>query len=66
MRHCASEALRNGFSTLELVATLPGEPLYLASGFAVIERFALDLPGGIQVPVTRMRKNIGPDQTPAP
>jgi GNAT superfamily N-acetyltransferase len=66
MRHCASEALRNGFSTLELVATLPGEPLYLASGFAVIERFALDLPGGIQVPVTRMRKYIGPEQTPAP
>lgn len=66
MRHCTREAARNGFSALELVATLPGEPLYLASGFAVIERFVLDLPGGIQVPVTRMRKNIGPEATPAP
>lgn len=59
MRHCTREAVLNGFGTLELVATLPGEPLYLAFGFAVIERFELDLPGGIQVPVTRMRKNIG-------
>jgi GNAT superfamily N-acetyltransferase len=66
MRHCTLEAARSGFSALELVATLPGEPLYLASGFAIVERFALDLPGGIRVPVTRMRKHIGPEETLAP
>ena len=63
MRHCMHEASRDGFSALELVATLPGEPLYLAYGFAIIERFELDLPG-IQVPVTRMRRNIGPQEMP--
>jgi GNAT superfamily N-acetyltransferase len=58
MRHCMHEASRYGFTALELVATLPGEPLYLAFGFTVVERFELDLPGNIQVPVTRMRRNI--------
>jgi hypothetical protein len=47
-----------GFSSLELVATMPGEPLYLASGFVVLERFDLDLPGGIHVPVSRMTMAI--------
>ena len=51
---CTVAARQAGFSALELVATLPGEPLYLASGFTVLERFDLDLPGGILVPVSRM------------
>src|SRR5688572_31001 len=55
---CIAAARQAGFSALELVATLPGEPLYLASGFAVLERFDLDLPGGILVPVSRMRMAI--------
>lgn len=63
MQHCMEQANLNGFSALELVATLPGEPLYLAHGFAIIERFELDLPDGIQVPVTRMRKNIRAELT---
>ncbi len=66
MQHCMEQASLNGFSALELVATLPGEPLYLAHGFAIMERFELDLPGDIQVPVTRMRKNIRAEQTPTP
>ncbi|SFB36258.1 N-acetylglutamate synthase, GNAT family [Collimonas sp. OK607] len=63
MQHCMEQASLNGFSALELVATLPGEPLYLAYGFAIIERFELDLPGGVLVPVTRMRKNLREEQT---
>lgn len=55
MAACTLAAREEGFRTLELAATLPGEPLYLASGFAVIERFNLDLPGGIRVPLSRMR-----------
>ncbi len=55
---CVNEARANGFSSLELVSTLPGEPLYLASGFAITERFDLDLPGNIRVPVSRMRREI--------
>jgi GNAT superfamily N-acetyltransferase len=55
LARCTSAAKVAGFNSLELVSTLPGEPLYLASGFAVTERFALTLPEGVRVPVVRMR-----------
>jgi hypothetical protein len=58
MDACLSGARSAGFSVLELVSTLPGEPLYLACGFVVLERFELDLPGGVRVPVARMRRDI--------
>jgi GNAT superfamily N-acetyltransferase len=56
MQECAEQARAGGFQALELVSTLPGEPLYLASGFTICERFELALPGGVHVPVSRMRK----------
>jgi GNAT superfamily N-acetyltransferase len=55
MDECISAARAAGFGALELVSTLPGEPLYQATGFSVIERFDLALPGDVLVPVTRMR-----------
>ncbi|GAB3095120.1 GNAT family N-acetyltransferase [Lysobacter terrae] len=58
MDACVAASRLAGFSRLELVSTLPGEPLYLASGFAVMERFELDLPGGVRVPVSRMGQGI--------
>lgn len=58
MDACLAGARSAGFSMLELVSTLPGEPLYLACGFVVLERFELDLPGGVRVPVSRMRRDI--------
>ena len=58
MGQCISEARAAGFSAFELVSTLPGEPLYLASGFYIVERFQLNLPDGILVPVSRMRRTI--------
>ena len=58
MVECTREARAAGFSALELVSTLPGEPLYLATGFTVIERFELSLPEDIRVPVSRMRREI--------
>jgi hypothetical protein len=58
MDACIAAARRAGFGTLELVSTLPGEPLYLACGFAVSQRFELDLPEGITVPVARMTMQI--------
>lgn len=54
MDACIAAAKQAGFNSLELAATLPGEPFYRAAGFAVLERFELDLPGGIRVPLTRM------------
>ena len=58
MAACVAAAKAAGFDALELVSTLPGEPLYLASGFTPTQRFELNLPHGIRVPVTRMRSAI--------
>ena len=57
--HCSAQAALAGFTSLELAATLPGVPLYLAAGFESIEHFALDLPGPVHIPLVRMRKRIG-------
>ncbi len=58
MEVCEQEAREAGFSELELVATLPGEPLYMAGGYEVSERFELTLPGDVVIPFSRMRKRI--------
>ncbi len=57
MRHCAAQAAVAGFQLLELVATMPGVPLYAALGFVAADTFDLVLGGGaVRVPVTRMRR----------
>lgn len=57
MSHCAAEAEAAGFARLELVATMPGVPLYEALGFAPVERFDLALSQGtVMVPVLLMRR----------
>ncbi|MDF1503419.1 GNAT family N-acetyltransferase [Roseisolibacter sp. H3M3-2] len=43
---CRAEARAAGFRSLELMATLPGEPLYAALGFTVRERVRVPLPDG--------------------
>ncbi len=50
--HCSRQASEAGFTGLELMATLPGVPLYRALGFEELERVVAvgDLP------VVRMRK----------
>jgi GNAT superfamily N-acetyltransferase len=53
---CAADAARAGFRTFELVATLPGEPLYLALGFVPLERSVVALPDGEQFPVVLLLK----------
>jgi GNAT superfamily N-acetyltransferase len=58
MEHCTREAQAEGFLALELASTMPGEPLYLASGFEIVERFDLTLPGDVRVPLSRMRKSL--------
>ena len=50
---CEEAAKLEGFSGLELMATLPGEPLYRARGFVEVERIT---DGG--VPLIRMAKRI--------
>jgi GNAT superfamily N-acetyltransferase len=56
MEHCSAEARAAGFGVLELTATLPGVPLYLARGFEPVRTF--DLPLSVPVPVTLMRKPL--------
>jgi GNAT superfamily N-acetyltransferase len=58
MDECIKEATAAGFCALELASTMPGEPLYLASGFTVLERFELVLPGDIHIPLSRMRRAL--------
>jgi GNAT superfamily N-acetyltransferase len=55
---CVQDARDAGFHRLELMATLPGEPLYHALGFAADERVELALPDGVQVPLVRMSRAI--------
>ena len=55
---CRREAEAEGFRTFELMATLPGEPLYRALGFVEVERAVAPMPGGRALPVVRMRREI--------
>src|SRR5262245_48280759 len=55
---CAADAAGAGFRALELVATLPGEPLYLALGFVPLERTVVALPDGQELPVIRMARPL--------
>jgi GNAT superfamily N-acetyltransferase len=53
---CLTAARAAGFHRLELVATLPGEPLYAALGFRAGERFTVALADGAELPVVRMAR----------
>jgi len=55
---CLRNARAAGFHRLELMATLPGEPLYRALGFSADERIELALPDGVRVPLVRMSRSI--------
>ena len=55
---CERAALAAGFRRFELMATLPGEPLYRALGFAEVEWVVLTLGEGVEVPFVRMGRVI--------
>jgi GNAT superfamily N-acetyltransferase len=52
---CENAAKAEGFSSVELMSTLSGEPLYLACGYHAVEHTG-DARGGAFVPLIRMRK----------
>ena len=54
---CEEAARSEGFTKMELVATLAGEPLYRACGYAPYESL-VDERGGAGVPLLRMRKTL--------
>ena len=56
--HCRDAARAEGFTALELMATLPGVPLYLALGFSPVAREDARLPDGVVLPMLRMRVTV--------
>jgi GNAT superfamily N-acetyltransferase len=61
---CEQAAVSAGFHRFELMATLPGEPLYTALGFTVVERLVLPL-ADQELPFARMAREI-PGAPPPP
>ncbi len=55
---CVDAASAAGFRTLELAATLPGEPLYERFVFRALERTAAALPNGESLPIVRMTRAV--------
>jgi GNAT superfamily N-acetyltransferase len=56
---CVAAAAAAGFRRLELMATLPGVPLYRACGFREVESVTETLPGGVRVAFVRMTRDVG-------
>jgi GNAT superfamily N-acetyltransferase len=54
---CEKAAQSEGFTRMELVATLAGEPLYRACGYLPYENLVDDR-GGAGVPLLRMKKSL--------
>jgi GNAT superfamily N-acetyltransferase len=55
---CVAAARAAGFRSLELMATLPGEPLYRAFGFRAVEPVESTLPDGVRVRFVRMAREV--------
>jgi N-acetylglutamate synthase-like GNAT family acetyltransferase len=53
---CERAARAAQFHKMELMATLPGEPLYAALGFRAVERTSVRLPGNVTVPLVKMER----------
>ncbi len=54
---CESAAIEAGFRSFELGATLTGERLFRARGYAPIERMEAPLANGASLPIIRMAKS---------
>jgi GNAT superfamily N-acetyltransferase len=58
LERCEAEADAQGFRALELVATLPGVPLYRACGYVAGEPFDHTLAEGLTIRFVPMRKEL--------
>jgi len=55
---CEVAAKADGFTRMELGATLPGEPLYAAMGYEVTDRFEIPMGDGTTLPCAHMKKEL--------
>jgi GNAT superfamily N-acetyltransferase len=55
---CEEAAKVDGFTRMELGATLPGEPLYAALGYEVTDRFDIPMQDGMTLPCAHMHKQL--------
>jgi len=55
---CEHAARAEGFRTLALMATLPGEPLYRAFGFRETGRSRVTMPDGVSVECVAMERPV--------
>jgi len=58
MALCEDAARAAGFAKVELMATLAGQPLYAACGYAAIEAVTATSREGVTVPIIRMGKPL--------
>jgi GNAT superfamily N-acetyltransferase len=58
LERCEHEARSQGFSAVELMATLPGVKLYAARGYVGADRVRYDVGGGEQIEFVPMRKSL--------
>ena len=56
---CERAAAAEGFTRLELMGTMSGQPLYTKFGFVPVE-YVEDDRGGVAVPLVRMEKPVDP------
>jgi N-acetylglutamate synthase-like GNAT family acetyltransferase len=58
MEQCEAAVLEAGFKTIEIIATLAGEPLYRKFGYKVSQKFEISLPNKSVLPGVRMVKSF--------
>jgi GNAT superfamily N-acetyltransferase len=61
MEACEKAIFDAGFRRVEISATLAGEPLYVAFGYIVVERYHLPMRANLQLPVVRLAKSFSND-----
>ena len=64
LRLCEAAAAAEGFTRVELMATVAGRPLYEAAGY-VVEEELTDSSTGVVIPLARMSRSLAPDATRA-
>ncbi|HKO96956.1 MAG TPA: GNAT family N-acetyltransferase [Pyrinomonadaceae bacterium] len=60
LQACEDAARRNGFNRVELAATLPGVPFYLARGYESGEPIRIETPDGEWIETIRMSCDLTP------